>query len=94
VCVYLTRPQGYYPTTPPFLSIDVLSPDDYFQDFWEKQEDFSNMGVPNVWIIDPYRKKLYNFDGRSMSSVSELVTHDPHVLLTKADVFERSFGLT
>lgn len=54
VCVYLlpgpTRP---VPNAPPFLWIEILSPDDRMADVWDKAKSAIACGTPYVWIIEP-----------------------------------------
>jgi len=38
---------------PPLLVIEILSPDDTYSDLQERCEDYRNLGVENIWIIDP-----------------------------------------
>jgi Uma2 family endonuclease len=54
VCVY-PEPvsKGGYPSTPPLLWIEILSPDDRMVDVWERANELLKFGVPYVWIINP-----------------------------------------
>jgi len=54
VCVY-TLPdfEDRYPSAPPLLWIEILSPDDRMVDVWEKANELIRCGVPYVWIINP-----------------------------------------
>ena len=54
VCIYM-RPEfeGRYPSVPPLLWVEILSPDDRMSDVWRKADELIANGVPNVWIIDP-----------------------------------------
>jgi Uma2 family endonuclease len=38
---------------PPLLIIEILSPDDTYSDTQERAQDYREMGVETVWIIDP-----------------------------------------
>ena len=38
---------------PPLLVIEILSPDDTYSDTEERAQDYVNMGVQTLWIIDP-----------------------------------------
>ena len=38
---------------PPLLVIEILSPDDSYSDLQERCQDYTQMGVETVWIIDP-----------------------------------------
>jgi Uma2 family endonuclease len=46
--------EGPYPTIPPLLWIEILSPDDRMIDVWHKADELVSLGVPYVWIIDPH----------------------------------------
>jgi Uma2 family endonuclease len=60
VCVYLdAEPDEEVFTTPPFLCIEVLSPEDRMSHALIVAEDYFSMGVPNVWIIDPVDGTAY-----------------------------------
>jgi Uma2 family endonuclease len=46
-------PQPDILTHPPILVIEILSPDDSYSDLQERCQDYMQMGVGTVWIIDP-----------------------------------------
>jgi Uma2 family endonuclease len=46
-------PQPDVLTDPPMLVIEILSPDDSYSDTQERAQDYREMGVRTVWIIDP-----------------------------------------
>lgn len=46
-------PQPDILVDPPLLIIEVLSPDDKYSDLQERCQDYIQMGVETVWIIDP-----------------------------------------
>src|SRR5262249_1734161 len=57
VCVYLNKePEEQVPRTPPFLAVEILSPEDSASGLLEKLEDYRKFGVPFVWLIDPRRR--------------------------------------
>jgi Uma2 family endonuclease len=53
ICVVLGGTKEKIFTTPPFLCIEILSPEDRMSRVWERIHDYFEMGVPNVWVIDP-----------------------------------------
>jgi Uma2 family endonuclease len=59
VCVFLGDPGEEVPTTPPFICIEVLSPEDRMSRVQKRLKDFLEMGVPYVWLLDPETKQAY-----------------------------------
>jgi len=59
VCLTLGDPGEEILTKPPFLCIEVLSPEDRMNRVEIRVRDFLEMGVPYVWLLDPYTKQAY-----------------------------------
>ncbi len=60
--VYLdSRPEGRYGTSPAYLAIEIVSPDDRHSELAERLEDYRRWGVPHVWLVDPQRKRVYEY---------------------------------
>jgi Uma2 family endonuclease len=53
VVVLVSGPQPDTLTEPPLLVIEILSPSDSYTDTVERTQDYWQMGVETVWIIDP-----------------------------------------
>jgi Uma2 family endonuclease len=72
----------------PLLCIEVLSPDDRMSDMQEKVDEYLDMGVDSVWVIDPRRRKASQTDGRSLQPVEELTVPGTRIAVPLSDVFE------
>ena len=53
VCVTFGEPDEDIFTAPPFLCVEILSPDDTVVDVRAKVREYLAFGVPYVWIVDP-----------------------------------------
>jgi Uma2 family endonuclease len=57
VCVVLEKPDGpvgrRIVTKPPYLCIEILSPEDLSAETSEKVREYLAFGVEWVWVIDP-----------------------------------------
>ena len=54
ICVTsLPEPDEQIFTEPPYICIEILSPEDTFPRLQERFDDYLAMGVPNVWVLDP-----------------------------------------
>jgi Uma2 family endonuclease len=52
-------PEKRVPTFPPILCIEILSPEDRMTRLMAKLKDFTDMGVPTCWIIDPVARRAW-----------------------------------
>ena len=53
-------------TRPPFLCIEILSPEDSMSSMHERIDDYLVFGVENIWILDPVRQKALWVDANGM----------------------------
>ena len=51
--VLAAGPQPDVLTDPPLLVIEILSPEDSYSDTQERAQDYRQMGVETIWIVDP-----------------------------------------
>ena len=90
VCVTLGEPAEQILTKPPFIRIEVLSPEDRWPRVQQRIDDYLAMGVPYVWVLDPSTKTAY------MATPSErtrqvanglLKTQNPSVEVPISEIF-------
>jgi len=87
VCVYEREPEEQVFRTAPLIVVEVLSPEDRMSRMQRKLEDYHGIGCPNIWILDPWRRKAYRFDGASIVEVPELATEDGRFSLSVSHLF-------
>jgi Uma2 family endonuclease len=54
-------PTGDWPVIPD-LAVEVVSPNDIFQDVVAKMKEYFRLGVRQVWIILPLDRQVYVYD--------------------------------
>ena len=59
VCATIGDPGEEVFTKPPFLCVEILSPEDRMSSLEIRIQDFLKMGVPFVWILDPSTRQAY-----------------------------------
>src|ERR1700733_12188862 len=84
---YPNEPQERVPATPPFVAIEILSPDDRMPDVRNKLAEYRAWGVTYVWLVDPHSKRMYTWDAE-LVEVSTLKIPELGVEVTPADIFE------
>lgn len=88
IAVYLNEPTEQVFVTPPFLVIEILSPEDRWSRMTRKLEDYFAMGRRNVWIFDPGQSKAYLYDGTVISEIpSEIATSDMSITIQLSALF-------
>jgi Uma2 family endonuclease len=88
VCLLIGEPQDQIVRTPPFICIEVLSPDDRLSEMRQRVEDYLAFGVPYVWIVDPATRHAWRCTAGGMQEVTELRTENPETLVPVCDLFE------
>jgi Uma2 family endonuclease len=91
VCVYVgKKPQEQIFQTPPFICIEILSPEDRLSRLERKLADYLRFGVRHVWIIDPQSRRAWTWekDGRREVLNQVLRTADPALEVPLKELFD------
>jgi len=93
VCVVLgPKPAEQILTKPPFICIEILSPEDRMSRVEKRVEDYLAMGVPNNWVLDPATHRAWTItaaDGWREVKSGVLRTENPVIEVPLAEVFEQ-----
>jgi len=90
VCVILkSDPVEPIVRTAPLICIEILSPEDRLQRVQERVDDYLQMGVGHIWIIDPKTRHAYiaSNAGFQAPANGELVVPHTPIRIVLADVF-------
>jgi len=91
VCVYKEpAPRDPVFSTPPFIVIEILSPEDRMSRVRKKVDEYLAFGVPYVWVIDPdaRRADVYTAAGFYAAKDGVLRTEDPAIEVPLVDLFQ------
>lgn len=77
-------------THPPFLCIEILSPEDRMSRMQAKIADYLAFGVEYVWVIDPPTRGAWVYQKGFMREVTDgiLWTENPRIEIQLAGIFE------
>jgi Uma2 family endonuclease len=77
-------------THPPLACIEILSREDTMTRLVERLDDYLNMGVPNIWIIDPLTRRGYRYTSEGFLEAKDgvLRTSRSDIALPLASLFE------
>lgn len=87
--VTLRKGRGRILREPPFLCIEILSPEDRASRVEAKIEEYLAFGVPYIWVIDPDERKGWSYTREGKHETAErLTTSNPDLTLSLNEVFE------
>src|SRR5215471_9572296 len=75
-------------TRPPLLVIEVLSPEDSISEYSQRIADFRAMGIPHIWILDPYLGAALDMSDGRLCLVTELKIPGTDIHIPLPEVFE------
>ena len=90
LCVYVNeRPAEQVFRTPPFICIEILSPEDRMERIQEKIDDYLNFAVPYVWVVNPRNRRAwaYTKEGSREVSGGTLRTENPSLEVPLNEIF-------
>jgi Uma2 family endonuclease len=91
VCVVpLPEPDEQVFTQPPYICIEVLSPDDSVGRMQSRLDDYLAMGVANIWALDPASRRGWSItrEGHFEALDGVLRTSDGRVAMPLAELFQ------
>ena len=82
------RPSGGIIREPPFLCIEILSPDDRMQQMQERIDDYLAFGVRYIWLIHPQTRRAFVYTTEGVSEVKDgvLCTEGPRICVPLAEL--------
>lgn len=75
-------------TTPPYLCVEVISPDDTVAAMQDRLDDYLQFGVPNIWVVDPWKHRgwIITAGGWAVCADGIMRSADGRVALPLVDV--------
>lgn len=75
-------------TTPPYLCVEVMSPDDTINGMQDRIDDYLQFGAPNVWVIDPAKHRGWRVTAEGWATATDGImrTSDGRVAMPLSDV--------
>src|SRR5277367_5976701 len=74
ICVTTQKVRGKILHEPPFLCIEVISPEDRAGRIQRKIDDYLAFGVRYVWLIDPGQKRAWSYTIEGKREFAETLT--------------------
>ncbi len=83
------KPAEQILTKPPFICIEILSPEDRWFRVQQRIDDYLAMDVPYVWVLDPATKTAYSITSQGTHKVTDTLKADhPSVEVPLSEIFQ------
>jgi Uma2 family endonuclease len=75
--------------TPPLIAIEIMSPEDRLTRVVKRLDDFVQMGIENIWLLDPDERVAYTFSkfGLKLSESDRLTVAGTPIFLDVPAIF-------
>lgn len=90
VCAFLEDPEGEHPAAPPYIAVEILSPDDKLGKVLLKLAEYEQFGVTHLWLLNLETEEFFVFDDGRLTPVNEFRIPELGLLLGRADLFPKS----
>lgn len=77
------------PTSPPFITIEIVSRDDRHTEIIEKLDEYYRWGVRHVWLIDPRLRRLYTYGPSGLGEVEAFEVREHQLKIRMTDLTRR-----
>jgi Uma2 family endonuclease len=84
----LPLPEEEVFTAPPYLCIEIMSPDDTISAMQDRLDDYLAFGIATIWVIDPWKHRGWRITGNGWALAHDGVmrTGDGRIAMPLADV--------
>lgn len=75
-------------TAAPWMCIEIMSPDDTMAGVQDRLDEYLALGVPNVWVIDPWKHRGWTVSDSGWARATDGIvrSHDGRVAMPLVDV--------
>lgn len=90
VCICVgEKPKDQIFRTPPYICIEILSPEDRVARMQQRIDDYIQFGVAYVWVINPADRRVwvYTTDGGREVKDGVLRTENPSLTVNLSEIF-------
>ncbi len=75
--------------SPPLLCVEILASEDRMRKVQERLNDYADMGVQSMWVIDPWRETAYfaGPDGIMLEQKEALIVPETSIRIAVPEIF-------
>jgi Uma2 family endonuclease len=87
IAVYRQTPSEQIPKSPPFLAIEIISPDDKHQELLSKLKQYREWGIENIWVLEPELEEFHVYSANGLVRVDQFELPEFGFSVSAAELF-------
>lgn len=85
--IFAAKQEELIPLDPPYAVVEIVSPDDRYEDLMGKLEDYEQAGVEFIFVADPPVKRLSRYRRGDLLAVSAIELPAYQVIVPASSIF-------
>ena len=85
--IFTSDQEDLIPRDPPYAVVEIVSPDDRFEELMSKLADYERAGVEFIFVADPPVRRLSRFSRGDLSTVEALELPAYHAVIPVSSIF-------
>ncbi len=82
-----SEPAEQVPTRPPLAVIEILSPEDRVSRYEQRIDDYRNMGVRHIWVVDPQTRRGFDCSTGSWIETQTFTIENSPIIIDLSVIF-------
>ena len=87
IAVYRDAPSEQIPTSPPFVVIEVISPDDKYPELLYKLKQYREWGIEHIWVVEPEMREFQIYGDNGLVRVDRFELPEFDFCVSAAELF-------
>lgn len=87
LAIFRDPPESRMPSSPPFIIVEIISPDDRHAELMKKFDQYRAWGVEHIWVVEPDIQKLHVYESRGLIEVKQFELPESKIRIDAAALF-------
>ena len=85
--IFTSDQEDLIPRDPPYAVVEIVSPDDRFEELMSKLADYEQAGVAFIFVADPPVRRLSRYSRGDLSTIAALELPAYHAVIPVSSIF-------
>jgi len=87
IALFLDPPREEIPASPPFVVVEIVSPDDSHEELLRKLIEYRAWGVQHIWVVEPSLRTFHKYEDGGLIRVEAFELPELNFFVDVQDLF-------